>query len=116
VGKPLADFAAGFAKRFKDQTAVPGGEAVVRRLIEEMRSGKPNYDLLTSRYAEVIRAQLTDMQSTIAQLGALQSVAFKGVGPGGADIYTCTFANGAVEFRIWLAPDGKLDNSNIRAI
>jgi CubicO group peptidase (beta-lactamase class C family) len=116
AAKRAADFADAFQKRFKDQTPVAGGDAVVRRLIEEVRSGKPNYDLLTSRYAEMMRRQVTEDQATIAQLGALESVTFKGVGPGGADIYTCKFANGSIEYRIWLDADGKLDNSNIRPL
>lgn len=40
---------------------------------------------------------------------------FKGVGPGGADIYTVTFEKGVLEWRIWLAPDGKIENANNRA-
>jgi hypothetical protein len=52
----------------------------------------------------------------VVQLGELQSIAFKGVGPGGADIYTCKFANGAVEYRIWLGSDGKLESANLRPI
>jgi len=115
-GKRQVEAAAGLAKRFKDQTPAAGGEAVVRRLIDEVRAGKPNYDLLTSRYAEIMRQQLSDYQSSLSPLGALQSVSFKGVGPGGADIYTCKFEKGSVEYRIWLDPAGKLDNSNIRAI
>jgi CubicO group peptidase (beta-lactamase class C family) len=114
--KRVNDAAAAFAKRFKDQTAVPGGEAVVRSLIEEAQSGKPNYDRMTSRYVEVARREFSQLQSTITGLGALQSVSFSGVGPGGADIYTCKFANGSIEYRIWLDADGKLDNANIRPI
>ena len=64
----------------------------------------------------MMRRQVTEDQATIAQLGALESVTFKGVGPGGADIYTCKFANGSIEYRIWLDADGKLDNSNIRPL
>jgi len=36
------DAAAPFEKRFKDQTAAPGSEAAVRRMIEVLRLGKPN--------------------------------------------------------------------------
>ncbi len=115
-GKRVADAADAFAKRFKDQTPVAGGEAIVRRLIEEVRSGKPNYDLMTSRYADEMRRQLPGFKSTLSELGALQSVSFKAVGPAGPDIYTCKFEKGSVEYRIWFDADGKLDNSNIRPI
>jgi CubicO group peptidase (beta-lactamase class C family) len=113
--KQLADAAAAFAKRFKDQTAAPGGEAALRRMIEELRQGKPNYDLMTLDMAGVTRQQLTQIQSTIVQLGALQSATFKGVGPGGADIYTLKFEQGSLEYRIWLAPDGKIEGANFRS-
>jgi CubicO group peptidase (beta-lactamase class C family) len=112
--KRIADAAAAFAKRFKEQTPAAGGEAALRRLIDEVRAGKPNYDLMSSDMAQVTRQNLAERQSQIAALGAVQSVAFKGVGPGGADIYLVTFEKGAFEYRIWLTPDGKIDSVNFR--
>jgi CubicO group peptidase (beta-lactamase class C family) len=114
--KRLADAAAAFQKRFKDQTPAPGGEAMVHKMIEGLKSGNPDYSLMTGDLAKVTRDQLTTLQSSVVQLGELQSIAFKGVGPGGADIYTCKFANGAVEYRIWLGSDGKLESANLRPI
>jgi len=110
----IADAAAVTAKRFKDQTPAPGSEAAVRRLIEETRLGKPNYDLMSPGMAAATRQQLPQLQSSITQLGALQSVSFKGVGPAGPDIYTAKFENGSLEYRIWLAPDGKIESANVR--
>jgi hypothetical protein len=40
--------------------------------------------------------------------------AFKGVGPGGADFYQVKFEKGSLDYRIWLTPDGKTDNANVR--
>jgi hypothetical protein len=116
--KPMIEAAAAanaaFAKRFKDQTAAPGSEAALRKMIEDLRLGKPNYDLMSAGLAEATRQQLPQLQSMIVKLGALQSVIFKGVGPGGADIYQVKFESGALEYRIWLAPDGKIDSANVR--
>ena len=95
--------AAAFAKRFKDQTLRPGSEAALRKMIEGLRLGKPDYDLMSPGLADVTRQQLPQLQSMIVELGALQSVTFKGVGPGGADIYQVKFENGSLEYRIWLA-------------
>ena len=39
--KKVADAAAAFDKRFKDQTAAPGSEAAVRRMINELRLASP---------------------------------------------------------------------------
>ena len=37
--KKIADAAAAFAKRFKDQTPAPGSEAALRKMIEDLRMG-----------------------------------------------------------------------------
>ncbi|HTB10675.1 MAG TPA: serine hydrolase [Bryobacteraceae bacterium] len=116
AAKKLMDAAAAFQKRFKDQTAAPGGEAIVRKMIEDIRAGKPNFDLMSPGLANVTRQQLPQLQGSMVALGALQSVAFKGVGPGGADIYLCKFENGSIEYRIWLGVDGKLESANVRPI
>jgi hypothetical protein len=41
-------------------------------------------------------------------------VIFKGVGPGGADIYQVNFENKSVDYRIWLGADGKTESANLR--
>jgi hypothetical protein len=112
--KKVIDAAAAFEKRFKDQTAAPGSEAALRRIIEEVRLGKPNYDLLSPGLAAATRQQLPQLQSMIAGMGALQAVTFKGVGPGGADIYQVKFEKGSLDYRIWLGPDGKVESANVR--
>jgi CubicO group peptidase (beta-lactamase class C family) len=112
--KTVTDAAADFDKRFKSQTAAHGSEAAVRRMLEELRTGKPNYDQMSPGLADVTRQQLTSLQSTIAGMGTLQSVTFKGVGPGGADIYQVKFEKGALDYRIWLSPDGKVESANFR--
>jgi hypothetical protein len=113
AAKQIADSAAAFEKRFKDQTAAPGSEAAVRRMIEELRAGKPSYELMSSGLAEATRQQLPQLQAMIAAMGALQSVTFKGVGPGGADIFAAKFEKGSLDYRVWLTPDGKVDSANV---
>ena len=83
-------------------------------MIEELRVGKPNYDLLSPGLADATRQQLPNLQSAIGNLGALQSVNFKGVGPGGADIYQLKFENGSLEFTIVPGPDGKTQGALMR--
>ena len=75
-----------------------------------------NYGELTPQLAELVHQQEPKIEALIEGLGALQSVSFKGVGPGGADIYTVKFANGAVEWRILLAPDGKVAGSGFQKL
>jgi CubicO group peptidase (beta-lactamase class C family) len=112
--KKVADATAAFDKRFKDQTPAPGSEAALRRMIEELRLGKPSYDLLSPGLATATRQQLPQLQSMITEMGVLQLVNFKGVGPGGADIYQVKFEKGSLEYRIWLGPDGKTESANVR--
>lgn len=112
--KKVADAAAAFDKRFKDQTAAPGSEAAVRRMIGELVTGKPNYDLMSPGLADATRQQLPQLQSRFAGMGALQSVIFKGVGPGGADIYQVNFEKGSIDYRVWLGADRKTESANLR--
>jgi len=77
---------------------------------------KPNYDLMSSALARETRRQITQEQATIAELGALQSLTFKGVGPAGPNIYQATFEKGALEWRIWLNLDGSVDVFRYRAV
>jgi CubicO group peptidase (beta-lactamase class C family) len=109
-----AEVAAAFAKRFKDQAPDARSVAALRRLIGELRLGKPNYELMSAGLAEDVREQLTEAQAKLASLGELESLTFKGVGPGGADIYTATFQHGGMEYRIWLTEDGKIADANDR--
>jgi len=112
----IADDAARDAKRFKDQTAAPGSQEALRQMIEEIRLGKPDYDRMSAGLAAATRQQLPQLQAHFTGLGALQSISFKGVGPGGADIYTVKFEKGGLEYRIWLAPDGKVESANVRPL
>jgi CubicO group peptidase (beta-lactamase class C family) len=112
--KMVLDAATDFDRRFKEQKPAAGSEAAVRRMIEELIAGKPNYDLMSPGLANATRQQLTGIQSMFAGFGALQSINFKGVGPGGADIYLVKFEKGSIDYRIWLASDGKVDSANFR--
>jgi len=108
--------AATLAKRVKDQTATPGSEAAVRRTIDELRAGQPRYDLMSAALADVTRKQLPQLTGILTQLGAVQSVTFKGVGPGGADIYEVKCEHGSTEWRIMLESDGKVSSVGFRPI
>ena len=108
--------AADVAKRFKEQTQSPGTEAALRRSIQELQAGEPKYDLMTPQFAEVTRQQLPQLKSMVAQLGAIQSVTFKGVGPAGADIYEVKFEHGATEWRIMLDASGKTQTIVMRGL
>jgi hypothetical protein len=104
------------AKRFKDQTKMPGSEEALRRVIGELAAGQPKYELMSPTFADVIRQQLVQLKGLVNQEGALESTTFKGVGPGGADIYEVKFEHGSMEWRIMLEPDGKVAGINLRPL
>jgi CubicO group peptidase (beta-lactamase class C family) len=114
TAKRAADVAAATAQRIKDQKPAPGSEAALRKLIGGLASGQPDYDAMTSAFADVNRKQLAQLQSMISGLGAMQTVTFKAVGPAGPDIYEVKFEKGAQEWRIWLSPEGKVESANFR--
>ena len=114
--KELLAANAALVKRFKEQAADPGSEATLRRLIGELQAGNPDYSRMSAGMADATRQQLPQLQSALKGLGAIRSVAFKGVGPGGADIYEVKFASGALEYRITVDAGGKIVAANVRPL
>jgi serine-type D-Ala-D-Ala carboxypeptidase/endopeptidase len=102
------------AQRVKDQTAVPGSEAATRKLVEQMQRKQVDYEQFTPDFAMLARQYASVTDGLIASLGAVQSLTFKGVGPGGADIYEIKFEGGVIDWRILMAPDGKVAGVGIR--
>ncbi|MBA4073211.1 MAG: hypothetical protein C0497_15525 [Gemmatimonas sp.] len=95
--------------RFKTQKASPGSETMLRALIEQLRLGRPNYDLMGPALARRVRRDLAQEQSAIVALGALTSLTFLRVGAAGPNIYEARFEKGSQEWRIWMNPEGGLD-------
>ena len=116
TAKKIADAAADFAKRFKDQTAAPGSADALRKMVEDLAAGKPDYDSMSPGLADATRQQLPRIKAQMDQFGKLQSLAFTGVGPAGPDIYAVRFEKGALEYRIWLGVDGKIESANAHPV
>lgn len=104
------------AQRFKEQKQSPGTEAALRRTIHEIETGEPDYNQMSPQFADVTRSQLPQLKAMVGQFGALQSVTFKGVGPGGADIYEVQFEKAKTEWRISVGPDGKTQGITFRPL
>src|SRR5262249_21017637 len=60
------------------------------------------------------RRNVSDLHTMLTALGALESIFFRGVGPGGYDIYGAKFAHGFAEFRLLMGADGKIDDMVFR--
>jgi hypothetical protein len=71
---------------------------------------------MSAGLANATRQQLPQLKATITQLGAVQSVTFKGVGPAGVDIYEVKFEHGSTEWRLMLDADGKVETVGFRPL
>jgi hypothetical protein len=100
--------------RFKDQAPTEDGRAAVLRAIDELQRGAPSYDRMSAQLADSVRRQAPQLNVMLQELGAVESVFFRGVGPGGYDIYGAKFAKGFAEFRILLGPNGTTEDMILR--
>ena len=101
-------------ERFRDQAPAEGGRAAVLRVIEELQRGAPSYDRMSAQLADNVRRQVPQLHAMLTALGTVDSVFFRGVGPGGYDIYGAKFAKGFAEFRILFGPDGTTEDMIFR--
>jgi hypothetical protein len=83
-------------------------EEMLRRYIEAVGHGAPDYDRMTPEVAAQTRAQLPMEQAIVTRLGALRALSFRGVTGFGSDIYMAHFANGSAEWRIAVVKDGMI--------
>jgi len=96
--------------RFREQAPRPGSKEMILRGIDDLQRGAPNYERMSAPLAAKIRRQASELQATFKAFGAVESIFFRGVGPGGYDIYGVKFANGVAELRILLTADDKADD------
>lgn len=96
--------------RFRNQAPAPGGRAAVLKMIEEMQHVAPDYTHMSAPLAERTRRHMPELAAMMTALGAVESTFFRGVGPGGYDIYGAKFANGFAEFRLLMGPDGTTED------
>jgi bla regulator protein blaR1 len=94
--------------RIASQASSAGTEDALRRTLQAYMKGAINYEEMEGPLAEVTRQQEANILQTTKELGALQEITFRGVGRMGWDSYDVKFANGTVNCRIVLAPNGKI--------
>ncbi|WP_050631037.1 glyoxalase superfamily protein [Bradyrhizobium viridifuturi] len=98
------------AERVKHQSASPGTEAALHRLIDGIASGKPDYNAMSPALAAATRKQMQWLQP-LADLGNIQSIRFLGVGEQGEDVYSVRQDNGATHWRIALDDKGIISSA-----
>lgn len=94
--------------RVAAQTATPGSEAALKHYLDGAAKANIDYDQMEPLLAEVSRKQASQITALTAQMGAVQSIKFTGVGNMGWDVYEVKYANGTLQYRINLAANGKI--------
>jgi bla regulator protein BlaR1 len=103
------------ATKIHSQTATPGSEAALRRLIEGISTGKPNFAEMSPALADATRQQLPQLSALMTHLGTVQSIEFRGVGNQGWDMYDVRQEHGTSQWRIALGADGIVTGALVTA-
>jgi hypothetical protein len=101
------------AEKLKSQSPTPGNEAALRRLVDGLVGGKPNYDEMSPELVRATHDQLPNLHSDMAQLGSVQSIGFVGVGNGGEDINIVKHEHGERYWRILLDSKGTISGARV---
>jgi CubicO group peptidase (beta-lactamase class C family) len=97
------------------RTAVqPGVEAIVRKMLEGIARGEPDYGLMAKQMASVTRQQLPTLQSRLKELGPIRSITFLQAMPNGMDSFDVQLEKGAILFQILIDADGKVTGAGLR--
>jgi hypothetical protein len=96
------------AEKLKSQSPSSGTEPALRRLIEGLGAGEPNYADMGPELADAIRKQLATLHADISEAGPIQSIHFVGVGNGGPDVYCVEHERRTLYWRIGLDPHGTI--------
>jgi hypothetical protein len=102
------------ALKIKDQRHDPACATTLRRLVEELRAGQPDYSKMTLSLARATRTQLPTIQANIRALGALQDVKFTSVDQSGNENFAVAFENGSTAWRLFCLPGGYVSSAAIR--
>lgn len=108
---------AALAARVKAGTPADGTEESLKRYVESLEKGAPNYDEMTAPMADAVRQQLPVIEGNIKRWGALQSITFKSVDDQGNDHYDVRFEHGHAEWQVApLTADGKVQGRSFHEI
>ena len=115
-GAPVGEIGADLGAIYLDippRSAAPGGEAAIRRMIDQVAKGAPDYDSMSPQLGAAVKAQLPLLQKNLAQMGALRTVTLQRAEPDGSDKYRVEFANGAEVWLLKLGAGGKVEGAQV---
>ncbi len=108
-------FNAGLAARIQSNTPRPGSESAARDIFAHIGKGQPpDYSKMSPELAAVARQQESGLIEGVGSLGALQSITFQRVGPGGEDIYLVKFLTGSLLLHINLDSKGIINGMGLQ--
>lgn len=96
------------AARIQSQSPLPGSEAALRKLLQGLLSGEPDYTALVPAYAQMVRRRLPQLQAVASYFGEVRSIEFEGVGRRGFDVYKVQRERGLARWRISLDQEGRI--------
>jgi hypothetical protein len=89
------------------QADTPKTEAILRKTIQDLQQGKPDFDSMEPELQNAVKEQAQHTADIYRHLGTLQSLKYIGT-QGGNDIYRAVYQNAPVTYTIRLAPSGKI--------
>jgi CubicO group peptidase (beta-lactamase class C family) len=105
---PVVKRMAMLERRFDAQRPAAESEPALRRLLDELVAGKPDYDRMTPEIAKAVSSVLTLDQQILSPLGPVVSMSFKRMAPDGVDTFHIVFQNGEADFEISVNEAGKI--------
>jgi bla regulator protein BlaR1 len=98
--------------KYESRTPTPGSEAALRRMIDGVRAGKPNYDEMAPWFADLVKSTLDHYGPIYARWGAVQSVEFLRVETYGHDVYAVRQEGGVSTWIIVLDSNGLIEDAH----
>ncbi len=98
-------------RRYAAQQPIPGEEAALRRMVNELAAGKPDYDRMTPKVASEVKLVAELDRQIFSALGPVVSTAFKHMSAGGVEPYRLVFQHGEGDLEISLDENGKVQHA-----
>jgi CubicO group peptidase (beta-lactamase class C family) len=92
-------------QRYQTQKPDPRSATELKRLMEGLAEGKPDYDRLSASVAEDVRSNLLLLRPLFSNFGSVVSMRFEHVDPTGIDTYHIVFEHGEADMDILLRAD-----------
>jgi hypothetical protein len=92
---------------FLAQVDTPKTEAILRKTIQDLQQGKPDFNTMEPQLQNAVKDQAQHTADIYQHLGALQSLKYIGT-QGGTDMYRAVYQNAPVTYAIRLSPSGKI--------